>query len=82
MHRLELDITVQSMTYDPQMNDPRFIPRRKIIYREIALFSRPWSPRIREGSPYFPMASRNRLRTVAALLLSLARKPVIYSARI
>jgi len=40
------------------------------MYHDISTFSPPLSERTRDGKPYSLTASRNRLRTVVALLLS------------
>lgn len=39
--KLKFNVNVESITYDPQMNEPQLSPQHNIIYREIALFSCP-----------------------------------------
>lgn len=64
-------------THEPHMKDPRFGPFRIIIYTDVALFSPPRSPLIREGQPYSSTAWRKTARTVDARLFVLARRAVI-----
>jgi hypothetical protein len=63
--------------YLPHIYDPLAVPRNCSIHAATLMFSTPWSPRSRDGTPYIATACRKRARTVSPVLLLLARRAAI-----
>lgn len=74
---LNKSLSQSEHSYNPQINDAWFQPRKYTIVTATSIFSPPLSPQTWEGMPYSWIASTNRSCTVDALLLLLACNPVI-----